>query len=98
MKCRYSMIIQWSNEDEVYVVSLPEFGPYCSTHGETYKEAAKHGLEALESLIDAYQAEARPLPPPALYGSAVATVRDQTKKVVRTKPKNPKRLEGSKTQ
>jgi hypothetical protein len=26
MKSHYSMIVQWSIEDEIYIVSLPEFG------------------------------------------------------------------------
>ena len=45
--CPYSMVIQWSDEDQVYVVTFPEFGG-CRTHGETYKKAAKAGEEVLE--------------------------------------------------
>lgn len=33
MKRQYSIVIQWSNEDKKYIVSLPEFGPYAHTHG-----------------------------------------------------------------
>ena len=40
MSLQYSMIIQWSDEDQVYIVHLPEFGPYAQTHGSTYEEAA----------------------------------------------------------
>ena len=68
MICRYSMLIQWSDEDQVYVVTLPEFGG-CMTHGETYEEAARMGLEALESLIEVYQADGWPLPEPAIFAS-----------------------------
>ncbi len=64
------MVIRWSAEDETYVVSLPEFGPYSKTHGDTDEEAARIEQEALESLIDAYQAEGRPLPAPALFQSS----------------------------
>jgi predicted RNase H-like HicB family nuclease len=67
MNYHYSMLIRWSDEDQVFVVSLPEFGPYASTHGETYEEAVRMGREALESLIDAYQADGTPLPEPARY-------------------------------
>lgn len=28
MKSRYSILIQWSDEDQKYVASLPEFSPY----------------------------------------------------------------------
>jgi predicted RNase H-like HicB family nuclease len=66
---RYSMAIQWSDEDQTFVVSLPEFGPYGKTHGATYEEAARHGREALESLTDAYRSEGRPLPAPRTLAS-----------------------------
>ena len=61
----YSMLIQWSDEDEVFVVTLPEFGG-CMTHGATYKEAVKHGEEVLEMLIEDH---AGPLPKPDVYAS-----------------------------
>ena len=64
MISQYSMLIQWSDEDDAYVVTLPEFGG-CKTHGDTYAQAVKHGQEALESLIDAFQGEGRRLPKPA---------------------------------
>jgi len=64
VKSRYSMLIQWSDEDRVYVVSLPEFGPYAKTHGSTYAAAVKHGQEALELLISSSEADRRPLPKP----------------------------------
>jgi predicted RNase H-like HicB family nuclease len=63
------MLIQWSDEDQVYVVSLPEFGRWCKTHGETYEEAAKNGREVLELLIEDFQALGRDLPPPTKFGS-----------------------------
>jgi predicted RNase H-like HicB family nuclease len=66
------MSIQWSDQDQAYVVSLPEFGPYACTDGATYEEAAKHGVEALESLIESYQADGLALPEPAKFNSAVA--------------------------
>jgi predicted RNase H-like HicB family nuclease len=64
------MVIQWSDEDQLYVVTLPEFGG-CKTHGSTYEEAAKNGQEVLELLSETYQAEGRPLPEPAKLGSPV---------------------------
>jgi predicted RNase H-like HicB family nuclease len=70
------MVIQWSDEDNLYVVTLPEFGPYAHTHGATYEEAARQGQDALESLIEAYQADGTPLPEPCLLGSAVNVAAD----------------------
>lgn len=44
MSDRYSMVIECSDEDNFYLVHLPEF-PWQQfhTHGKTYEEAAKHG-------------------------------------------------------
>lgn len=63
---RYSMIIEWSDEDGAYVVTLPEFSG-CHTHGESYEAAAKHGREVIELLIETMQADGKPLPSPKLY-------------------------------
>ena len=67
MKSRYSIIIQWSDEDECYIVSLPEFGKYARTHGDTYEEAVKNAQEVLELLI-----EDNNLPQPNIYQSFAA--------------------------
>lgn len=73
MNDRYSMIIRWSEEDQVFVVSLPEFGAYAQTHGDTYEEAARNGREVLELLVESFQSEGWPLPAPQLYESGVTT-------------------------
>jgi predicted RNase H-like HicB family nuclease len=62
MKSPYSILIQWSNDDRKYIASLPEFGPYAHTHGDTYEEALKNGQEVLELLIEDYQARGKALP------------------------------------
>jgi predicted RNase H-like HicB family nuclease len=64
MNHHYSIFIQWSDEDQKYVVSLPEFGPYAHTQGETYAEALKNAEEVLELLIAEYQQLGRSLPKP----------------------------------
>jgi predicted RNase H-like HicB family nuclease len=64
MKPQYSIFIQWSTEDQKYIVSLPEFGPYAHTHGDTYADALKNGEEVLELLIEDYQIQGKPLPVP----------------------------------
>lgn len=60
MNAHYSILIQWSEEDQAYIASLPEFGPYALTHGATYEEALKNGQEALDLLME----ETLPLPHP----------------------------------
>ncbi len=66
---KYSMIIEWSDEDNCYVVTLPEF-PNCHTHGSTYEEALQNGKEAIEALIEKHQALGQPLPQPKRYAAA----------------------------
>jgi predicted RNase H-like HicB family nuclease len=55
------MVIQWSEEDQVYVVTLPEFGG-CRTHGDTYEKAARSGREVLELLMESAKEEGQALP------------------------------------
>lgn len=33
MKYYYTVVIQWSDDDRCFVVSLPEGGDFCHTHG-----------------------------------------------------------------
>jgi len=62
-RLKYQMIIQWSEEDSSFLVGFPDFpGQQWRTHGETYEEAVNHGIEALESLVMAYEAAGDPLP------------------------------------
>ncbi len=63
MRVHYSILIQWSEEDQSFVASLPEFGPYALTHGSTYEEALKNAMEALALLIE----ETSPLPSPQTF-------------------------------
>ena len=52
-KMKYRILIQWSDEDNCYLVSLPDLSQkqVWVTHGDTYEEALKHGLEVMEELI-----------------------------------------------
>jgi antitoxin HicB len=64
---RYTVVIQWSDEDQAYVVSLPEWGG-CKTHGESYAEAAKNAQEVLEMLVESHDPSSDgPLPTPKLF-------------------------------
>jgi len=72
MNCRYTIIIQWSDEDNCYLVYLPEFTDVMqpTTHGDTYEEAAKHGQEVLGTLIEIYTEDGKPLPEPKTIGQS----------------------------
>jgi len=71
MTGHYRMVIQWSDEDGVFIVTLPEFSG-AKTHGSTYEEAAQKGQEVLELLMETFQAEGTPLPEPSFFGSPVS--------------------------
>ena len=43
---RYAMVIEWSEEDQVFVVTVPDL-PGRRTHGATRDEAARMGEEAV---------------------------------------------------
>jgi len=69
MTSRYRMLIEWSEEDQVFIVTLPEF-PSDRTHGTSYEEAAKNGREVLDLLIETWKKEGRALPSPQFFVSA----------------------------
>jgi antitoxin HicB len=64
-KMKYEMTICWSDENDCYLVGFPDFpGQKWRTHGDTYELAVANGVEALESLITAYEAIEELLPEP----------------------------------
>jgi predicted RNase H-like HicB family nuclease len=71
MNYHYTIIIQWSEEDKCFVVSLPEWGDFCHTHGETYEEAFKNAQEVLEMLIESSLEDGQPLPEPQTLGKSL---------------------------
>lgn len=66
---KYTIIIQWSEEDQCYVVSLPEFEDIMQpcTHGDTYEEALKNAQEVLEMLIETSLEDGETLPKPKTF-------------------------------
>jgi predicted RNase H-like HicB family nuclease len=70
---QYSMLIEWSDEDEAYLVTLPEWeervlGPV--THGNTYEDAVERGREALTALIASARHHNEAFPVPRTYTQA----------------------------
>ena len=67
---KYTIIIQWSDEDKCFVALLPEFNDVMQpvTHGDTYEEAIKNVQEVIDLLIETYQEEGKPLPTPKTLG------------------------------
>ncbi|HBE19978.1 MAG TPA: hypothetical protein DEG17_03025 [Cyanobacteria bacterium UBA11149] len=66
---KYTIMIQWSDLDQCYVVTLPEFADVMQpcTHGDTYEEALKNAQEVLELLIETTLEEGKPLPQPKKF-------------------------------
>lgn len=66
----YSMFIEWSEEDQAYLVTLPEWSDRVImpvTHGDTYSEAVQHGQEVLEMLVNDAIRDGEGLPTPKVY-------------------------------
>lgn len=62
----YSMIIEWSDEDAIYIVTVPELLG-CVTHGLTYEEAVRQGKEAIEGWVESARADGDPVPKPRTF-------------------------------
>ncbi|MFN6478686.1 type II toxin-antitoxin system HicB family antitoxin [Nostoc sp. DedQUE07] len=70
---KYTIVIQWSEEDQCYVVLLPEFTHIMQpcTHGETYEHALKNAQEVLEMLIESSLTDGETLPEPKTLGKSL---------------------------
>ena len=69
----YSILIEWSEEDQTYVVLLPEWSeqyvmPVAS--GNTYEDAAARGRNALENYVQFAREDGKPLPQPKVFAAA----------------------------
>lgn len=71
---KYRITIQWSNEDNCFLVSLPDFKDEQQwvTHGETYQEALENALEVMDMLVEIYQEKGKALPQPETLYSSIA--------------------------
>ena len=65
---RYSMIVQWSDEDQLFLVTIPEFADRVvmpCTHGKSREAAIRNGEEVIEMYLSAWQAEGESIPEPS---------------------------------
>jgi predicted RNase H-like HicB family nuclease len=70
---QYSMLIQWSDEDQLFIVTIPEFSDRVMmpcTHGVTREEAIRNGEEVIEMYLEAWEAEGESIPCPAILQAA----------------------------
>lgn len=65
---QYSTIVQWSEVDRLFLVTIPEFSDRVimpCTHGKTRQEAIIRGEEVIEMCLEAWQAEGEIIPQPS---------------------------------
>jgi predicted RNase H-like HicB family nuclease len=60
---RYSLVIEWSDEDQVFLVTIPELAG-ARSHAATYMEAAEEAQRLIEEWIELAQDHGWPLPQP----------------------------------
>jgi predicted RNase H-like HicB family nuclease len=61
------MIVQWSDEDQLFLVTIPEFADLVvmpCTYGKSRSEAIRNGEEVIEMYLEAWLAEGQIIPEP----------------------------------
>ncbi|MCC0176666.1 type II toxin-antitoxin system HicB family antitoxin [Waterburya agarophytonicola K14] len=61
MNDNYSIVIQWSQKDNCFVASLPEWNNQ-NTHGESYEQALDKAQQVLAYLIKSSLSQGKSLP------------------------------------
>jgi predicted RNase H-like HicB family nuclease len=60
---KYELIIYWSEEDQAFVVEVPEL-PGCMADGKTYREAVANVEIIIQEWIETARELGRPIPEP----------------------------------
>lgn len=60
---KYRIEINWSPEDNAYVIIVPEL-PGCMTHGDSVEHAVKMAHEAIVGYLESLKARGLPIPKP----------------------------------
>ncbi|MCD8131964.1 MAG: type II toxin-antitoxin system HicB family antitoxin [Lachnospiraceae bacterium] len=63
---RYSMIVSWSEEDQCYIVSVPDL-PGCMSDGKTPQEAVENAQIIISEWIETAGLLGREIPEPTHY-------------------------------
>jgi len=62
------MVVQWSDEDQLFLVTIPEFADLVvmpCTHGKTREKAIRNGEEVIEMYLEPRQTEGEFIPQPS---------------------------------
>lgn len=65
MKPNYSMLIEWSEVDQIFTVSIPQFVGRLTmpcTHGDSYEDAVQAGQEIIETFLEIWTEEGKSIP------------------------------------
>ncbi|WP_204102837.1 MULTISPECIES: type II toxin-antitoxin system HicB family antitoxin [Spirulina sp. CCY15215] len=71
---QYSMLVQWSEEDGLFLVTILEFSDRVvmpCTHGKTRTEAIQNGEEIIDMYLEAWEVEGESIPQPSTLQSVV---------------------------
>ena len=63
MSIKYELIIYWSEEDQSFVVEVPEL-PGCMADGETYEQAVANAQQVIGEWIETARELGLPIPEP----------------------------------
>ena len=63
MSIKYEMIIFWSDEDQAFIVEVPELAG-CMADGATYEEAVSNARQVIAEWIETAKSLGRPIPEP----------------------------------
>lgn len=69
---RYAKIVQWSEEDEIYIGTIPGL-IYGGCHGDDEALVFAELCEIAEEIVELFRVDGKPLPPPTI-GRALADV------------------------
>ena len=61
MSIKYELVIYWSDEDQSFVVEIPEL-PGCMADGKTYEQAVANAKEVIEEWIETARDLGRQVP------------------------------------
>ncbi|WAK03663.1 type II toxin-antitoxin system HicB family antitoxin [Methylobacter sp. YRD-M1] len=63
MTSKYEMIIYWSEQDQSYIVEVPEL-PGCMADGNSYQEAVRNAEQVINEWIETAKELGRSIPEP----------------------------------
>ncbi len=63
MLIKYELVVYWSEEDQSFLVEVPELSG-CMADGETYEQAVANAQHVIEQWIETARELGRPVPEP----------------------------------